>query len=57
MHIMCTVLKFAEETDMNSIHDQRDHQMTRPDKWIENAVMTRPDGWLYSSEKPGHQTS
>ena len=57
MHIMCTVLKFAEETDMNSIHDQRDHQMTRPDKWIENAVMTRSDGWLYSSEKPGHQTS
>ena len=54
---MCIVLKITEKTDMNSIHDQHDRLMTRPDKWIKSAGMTRPDGWLYSGEKPGHQTS
>lgn len=54
---MCTVLKFAEQTDMKEIHDLHDRLMTRPEQWIYMADMIRPDGWLYMVEKCGHQTS
>ena len=54
---MCTVLKFAEQTDMKEIHDLHDRRMTRPVQWIIMADMIRPDGWLYVAEKRGHQTS